>query len=299
MLRQNLLKSASFLLALGLAGLAAAQAPPPAEAEQPAPAEQNPPPIPEAVGPAVVEAPQPMGSENDVSCFGYIGDTVERFSGMIISGDAVYEQSSFVFQDIVYTENTAAINAGDEYWIVSPMDVVIDPTNGQTVGRFYQYLGRAKALCAKDQTAILEITFACTDIPIGSFIKPYDPIPVPLARRTKMINNCDPPSGNRVGAIIYSRDSVEGLFTGADVIVNIGADAGLNPGDFLTIFRYAIPREFDIAANGDLRPYRANLAPPRTILGEAAVLTVGDHTATAQIVTGSHAMQLGDSVEIK
>ena len=293
--RQNFLKSAAFFLALTSAVALAAQETAPA----PAPAEQNPPGIPEAVGPVVVEAPQPMGSENDVYCFGYVGPPVERFNGMIISGDAAYEQSSFMFQDVVYSDNDGSLRAGDEYWLVSPMDEVVDITNGQSMGRFYQYLGRAKALCVKDKSAILEIVFACTDVPIGSFVKPFDPIPVPLARRTKMLDNCDEPSGRRVGAIIYSRDSVEGLFTGADVIINLGADAGLNPGDFLTIFRFAVPREFDIAANGELRPYRANLEPPRTVLGEAAVLTVGDHTSTVQIVSGSHAMQLGDSVEIK
>ncbi len=293
--RQNFLKAAAFFLALSSAVALSAQetAPPPF------PTEQNPPAIPEAVGPVVVEAPQPMGSENDVYCFGYVGAPVEQFNGMIISGDAAYEQSTFMFQDIVYTDNDGSLRAGDEYWIVSPMDEVVDVTNGQSMGRFYQYLGRARALCIQDKSAILEIMFACTDIPIGSFVKPFDPIPVPLARRTKMLNNCDPPNGRRVGAIIYSRDNVEGLFTGADVIINMGADAGLNPGDFLTIFRFAVPREFDIASNGDLRPYRANLEPPRTVLGEAAVLTVGDHTATVQIVSGTHAMQLGDSVEIK
>ena len=294
MARQHFLKTAAFSLVLISSSALFAQATPAAAN----PPEQNPPPIPEAVGPAVVEAPQPMGSENDVYCFGYVGEPIEKFSGMVISGDAVYEQSSFLFQDIIYSENDGSLRAGDEYWLVSPMDEVFG-TNGQLMGRFYQYLGRAKALCVKDKSAILQIVFACTDIPIGSFVKPFDPIPVPLARRTKMLNNCDDPSGKRVGAIVYSRDHVEGLFTGADVVVDMGADAGLNPGDFLTVFRYAIPREFDIAANGDLRPYRANLEPPRTILGEAAVMTVGDHTATAQIVSGTHTMQLGDNVEIK
>jgi hypothetical protein len=293
--RQQFLKTAGFFLTLCCAIALAAQDP----GAGTSPPDQNPPGIPEAVGPVVVEAPQPMGSENDVYCFGYVGDPVEHFSGMIIGGDAVYEQSSFMFQDVVYSENDGTIRAGDEYWLISPMDEVVDLTNGRSMGRFYQYLGRAKALCVKDQSVILEITFACTDIPIGSFVKPFEPIPVPLARRTKMLNNCDEPSGKQVGAFIYSRDSVEGLFTGADVVINMGADAGLNPGDFLTVFRYAVPREFDIAANGDLRSYRADLKPPRTILGEAAVMTVGERTSTIQIVSGSHAMQLGDSVEIK
>src|SRR5260221_14303590 len=100
MARQDLLKSAAFFLTLGFAFSSAARS-----AQAQTSPDQNPPPIPEAVGPAAIEAPQPMGSENDVSCFGYVGEPVEQFTGMVISGDAVYEQSSFMFQDIVYTEN--------------------------------------------------------------------------------------------------------------------------------------------------------------------------------------------------
>jgi len=147
--------------------------------------------------------------------------------------------------------------------------------------------------------AILEITSTCTDVPIGTMLKPFDPIPVPLARRSAVLTNCDEPSGKRVGTIVLSRDRVETLSTGTDVIIDIGVDASLSPGDFLTIFRYAVPHEFDIDFNGELKSYRADIAPQRTVLGELAILTVGDHTATAQIVSMSHAMEVGDLVEIK
>jgi hypothetical protein len=78
----------------------------------------------------------------------------------------------------------------------------------------------------------------------------------------------------------------------------MGADAGLSPRlpDYL---RYAVPHEFDIDFNGELRTYRANMVPARTVLGELAILTVGDRTATAQIISMTHAMEIGDLVEIK
>lgn len=243
-------------------------------------------------------APQPMGAEADVNCFGYVGPENEEFAGSVVSGDAVYEQSAFSTQDVVYADNRG-IRAGDDYWLLAPRDEIFDVPNGQPLGRFTQYIGKAHALCVKDQVAILEITSACTDVPIGTMLKPFDPIPVPLARRTPMLSNCDDASGKKVGTIIFSRDGIETLSDGTDVIIDIGADAGLSPGDFLTIFRYAIPHTFDIDFNGELRSYKAAIAPPRTVLGELAILTVGDHTATAQIVGMSHAMEVGDLVEIK
>lgn len=245
-----------------------------------------------------LDAPQPMGAEADVNCFGYVGPENEVFSGRVVSGDAVYEQSAFSFQDVIYADNQG-IRAGDDYWLLATRDEVFDIPGGAPIGRFTQYIGKAHALCVHDRVAILEITATCTDVPIGTMLKPFDPIPVPLARRTAMLTNCDEPSGKRVGTIVLSRDGVETLSDGTDVILDIGADAGLSPGDFLTIFRYAIPHEFDIDFNGELRSYRADIAPPRTVLGELAILTVGDHTATAQIMSMSHAMQVGDLVEIK
>jgi hypothetical protein len=245
-----------------------------------------------------VDAPQPMGAEADVNCFGYVGPENEPFSGVVVSGDAVYEQSAFSYQDVVYASN-GGIRAGDDYWLLAPRDEIFDIPDGRPIGRFTQYIGKAHALCVKGEVAILEITSACTDVPIGTMLKPFDPIPVPLARRTPMLGNCDDPNGKRVGTIVFARDGIENLSNGVDVIIDLGEDSGLAPGDFLTIFRYAVPHTFDIDFNGELRSYTAAIAPPRTVLGELAVLTVGDHSATAQIVNMSHAMQVGDLVEIK
>lgn len=244
-------------------------------------------------------APQPMGYENDVYCFGYVGGPNEAFSGFIFSGDSVTEQSTFMNDDIVYAENDGGIRAGDEYWIISQQDPVIDPVTGEYLGVFYQYRGRARALCVKDSTAILQIVFACTDVPLNSTLKPFEPIPVPLARRTLPATVCDEPNGKATGAIVMARDGVQSLGTGHDVIVDLGADANLSPGDFVTVFRYQLPREFDITAAGTLQPRHVDAKLPRTILGEAAVLTVGDHTATLRITSAQRMIRVGDRVEIK
>jgi hypothetical protein len=245
-----------------------------------------------------VSSPQPMGYENDVYCFGYVGTPAESFAGVIFSGDAVTEQSSFFMDDIVYAEGSD-LKAGDEYWIITQQDPVVDPFNGASLGVFYQYRGRARALCVKGSNAVLQIVFACTDIPVRSSLKPFEPVPVPLARQTLPMTVCDEPNGKTVGAIVLARDGVAGIGTGQDVIVDLGADANLSPGDFLTVFRYQMPRDFDITAAGTLDDRHVVTTLPRTLLGEAAVLTVGDRTATVRIVSTERTMQVGDRVEIK
>lgn len=244
-------------------------------------------------------APQPMGSENDVYCFGYVGAANESFPGIIFSGDSVIEQSSFFVDDVVYAQVGGAVKAGDEYWIVTQQDPIVDPLTGEYLGVFYQYRGRARALCVNGSTAILQIAFACADIPVRSSLKPFEPIPVPLARRTLPVTVCDQPNGKRVGEIVYSRDNVGGIAAGQDVIVNLGSDANLSPGDFLTVFRYQLPREFDITAAGTLETRSVVTTLPRTVLGEAAVLTVGDRTSTVQVISSDRTIQVGDRVEIK
>jgi hypothetical protein len=244
-------------------------------------------------------APQPMGYENDVYCFGFVGSPQQPFVGSVVSGDAVYEQSAFSTDDILYVDSAGDIRAGDEYWFVAPMDDVVEPGSNAYVGRFFQYLGYGKAICVKEGTAIVQVEFSCTGVSLGAELLPFEPIPVPLSRRTAPVTSCDDPSGKATGRIVYSRDGVESMGTGSDAIIDLGADANLAPGDFLTVYRYARPREFDITESGALLAKREAIVVPRTMLGEAAVLTVGDHTATVRIVSSSHAIQVGDDVQIK
>ena len=90
--------------------------------------------------------------------------------------------------------------------------------------------------------------------------------------------------------------------TDTDVLVDLGLAQGLQPGDFLTIFRYAYGFEYGIKPQGT---YWVNLPPPdgraipRTYLGELAILSVGDRWATARVTDASRLIEVGDEVELK
>jgi len=248
-------------------------------------------------------APQPVGFEADVYCFGYIADR-ESFPVQVTSAESLYEQTDFITNDLLYVDGgyDKGMRVGDAYWIVTPEQDVIHPVSGKSIGRFFQYRGRAVVTSIEPRTAIVRVTNACTDIPLGSYLKRFEPIPIPLARRTPLSMPGDPPSGKAKGRIVYTRDGVIALGNSANVIIDLGAADGLQPGDFLTIFRYTSGREYGI---GPVGAYWVNVAPaagvvvPRTYLGEVAVLSVGDRWAVVRVTDSTRLIEVGDEVELK
>jgi hypothetical protein len=255
-----------------------------------------------AVG--IVQAPQPLGFESDVNCYGYVGQPRETFPASIIGAENVAEQTDFTMSDLLYVNAgyDRGLKVGDEFWIVTPEDILVHPTTGKDMGRFYQYRGRAVVDSTEGRTATIRVTNACTDIPMGSFLKPFEPIPIPLARKTAPAVAGDPPSGKSKGRIVSTRDGV--VLVGADqtVIVDLGMADGVEPGDFLTVFRYAAGREYGIRPVG---AYWVNVPPPpgvdvpRTYLGEIAILQVGDRWAIGRVTDSYRMISVGDEVELK
>lgn len=249
-------------------------------------------------------APQPTGYESDLYCFGFLGGSSEPFAAQVISAAEVAEQTDFITHDVLYLDAGAdrGLRAGDEYWIVTPENDVVSPVDGRILGVFYQYRGRGVILCIQGHSAVLRVLASCTDIPIGAYLKKFEPIPIPLARKGPPAVVCDPPSGKPQGHIVYSRDGIVALGQDTDVIVDLGVANGLQPGDFLTIYRYSTGREYGIRPEGS---YWVNVPPPpgleipRTYLGEVAILQVGDRWAVGRITDSYRLIEIGDEVEVK
>jgi hypothetical protein len=249
-------------------------------------------------------APQPVGYEADLYCFGYLGDPREQFPVTVSGAQNLYEQTDFTTHDLLYVDGgyDKGLAVGDQFWIVTREQDVLHPITGRSLGRFYQYRGRATVQSIEPHTAIIRVTSACTDIPLGSSLKKFEPIPIPLARRSPPAQPGDPPSGKAKGRIVYTHDGVIALGASTDIMVDLGIADGLQPGDFLTIFRYSTGREYGI---GPVGAYWVNVPPkpgvfiPRTYLGEAAVLTVGDRWSIVRITDSSRLIEVGDEVELK
>jgi hypothetical protein len=137
---------------------------------------------------------------------------------------------------------------------------------------------------------------------MGSFLKPFEPVPIPLGRRLPSAVICDPSTGKAHGRIVMSRDGVVAIGTGTDVMIDLGLAEGVQPGDQLSVFRYASGSDYGLRPQGSYwmyKPPAAGVEVPRTYLGDLAILYIGDRWAMARVIDSSRMIELGDQVELK
>jgi LysM domain-containing protein len=252
---------------------------------------------------------QPLGSEDDIYCSGYVGDMDEQFGYHIIGSEynglsprlggtaiadaamsGIYGDESVKYNlsvgDIVYVDGgmAAGLSPGIVYSVVHPRDVVKNPVTHDIVGRLYQYQGRVRLLTVQDNLAIAEIVQACDGILAGSALKPFVPEPVPLGRRSGLRSPNAPVAASALdddAVILRAKDDIVSLGNDHVVFVNLSADSGVAPGDLYTIYRYNQP------------------GLPPIVVGELAVLSVHPRGSVARIIASRYPIYIGDRLEPK
>jgi LysM repeat protein len=267
-------------------------APPEAQPQPPGPAPGAPTPGGPGTGgaPGAQGAPgeagelTPVGTEDDIYCFAYLDEKSVAPQLSIISAEQVEYQDSYSTNDIIYISGGEAegVKAGQDYFVVQSAGQLHHPATGAVLGTVMRYLGQARVLCTQDHTATAEITASCDAIPIGAQLKPFDPIPIPMTVLTAPVTRCDPSSTKATGYIVYVKDDVVAFGEDTVVLIDLGDADQVAPGTQCVIFR-----ENPVAG------------APRLLLGEAAVLTTGNHWATAKVIRSYSQMHLGDRVELK
>jgi hypothetical protein len=235
--------------------------------------------------PAPISGPLPVGAEVDVYCSGYLGDRDEAFVGRIVNAEKERNQSMFMAGDVVYIDIGAenGVQAGMEFTIVRPSRLVNRWGSERDIqGRIYQTPGRVRVLCVQEKSSITEIIYSCNEAEVGDFVAPFEPIPVPLVRRTRPATICDTPNGKPIGHVVATRDAVTPVGTDTIVFLDLGEQDGLNPGDFLTVYHPS-----------------TQAAGVRTVLGEAAILTTRNRSSVAIITSMVDFIAVGDAAEVK
>ena len=202
-----------------------------------------------------------------------------------MSAEKEKNQTFFMMGDIVYLDIGAldGVQAGMEFTIVRPHRIVNKwQSEIEVAGRIYLTPGRVRVICAQERASIAEISYGCFDTTIGDFVMPFEPVPVPLVRRTLVATSCDVPNGKVIGHIVDTRGAVTPVATDSVVFLDLGEADGLSPGDFLTVYRPSGRAE-----------------GVRTILGEASILTTRARTSVAIITVMTDTMGVGDAVELK
>ena len=141
--------------------------------------------------------------------------------------------------------------------------------------------GWVRILLTQENSSTAVVDQACADIHAGDYMKPLEKANVPLTLRRDPANRLTPPTGKTAGYVVDITNDAMIAGTGHLVSVDVGSDAGVAPGNVFSVYRIMYP----------------SVPSSRNVIGELAVLTVRDRTATAKVTYSSDAIMPGDQVE--
>lgn len=246
-----------------------------------------------------VRAPAPLGTEDDIYCSGFIGAADADFERSIVGSEYDNEHptmntfGSSLFAeghttriglttgDIVYLDGgrAAGLAPGNLFTVIADSGEVRHPETRSVIGRLWTYRGRVRVLTSQEDIAIAEVVQACGTVEIGARLKPFEPEPVPLGRRTTPRPPNFPASSEVVEdapMIILARDRIVSLGQDHVVWVDLGSNQDVAPGDIFTIHR----------------PGKRGMPP--MVLGEIAVLSVQPTTSLGKILESRATVFVGD-----
>jgi hypothetical protein len=214
--------------------------------------------------------------EVSIQCAGYLeeeGDDDFRIFG----SEEGEHKIGLATGDILYLNRGTddGIRAGDMYYTQREQQSNFEERD------VIRRTGWVRILAVQDETSMAEVVQACADIHVGDYLKPFEPIPVPLLPVQPPVTRLTPETGRMRGRIVAALDDLGSVAEGYLVSIDLGQEDGVVPGNVFTIFRYV----YDDA--------------PRRILGELAVLTVQGRAATGRIVESYDYIEVGDLVELR
>jgi hypothetical protein len=228
----------------------------------------------------------PVATELDALCAPYVPARGEPGSNLIVSS---YEDSiardSVVKGDIVFLNHgqDEGIKPGDVFIVNHPAYKIEHPKDGHGVGRKVQPRGTVRVLLAAEKASTAVIEASCLEILPGDFLTPYAKPLVPLVADTPAPHRLQPPSGKARGQVLDIDDNNDIGTAGHFVIVDLGEQDGVTPGTRLVIFR------------NDMKN-----APTRTVVADAAVLSVRDRTSTVRVLRSvGGPLFIGDEIEVQ
>jgi hypothetical protein len=177
-------------------------------------------------------------------------------------------------------------------------------------GEPYFELAIVRITDVQKKTGIAVFELSCSDVLPGDIAIPLPEREAPPFRNVS-VERYTPPTGKPQGRIIMAKEFDTFVGSKYKVYLNIGADKGLKPGDYLRATRTYSATYHDPEAGLSLKasdyedtqvhpqmlPLGDLSSLPRRTLGDMMVLQVHKHSATAMILTSLEDIHVGDGVE--
>lgn len=223
--------------------------------------------------------------EATIECAPYIVHGKEDESLQIIGSESGATRVAFAERDILYLGKgtSSGIKAGDVFSFHHRIYPVKHPSTGKTLGEKIEVTGWGRVILAQESASTLIVEHACADIHAGDYLKPFEKQTVPLTLRRPPADRLTPATGKVQGYVIDIADDAMIAGAGHIVMIDLGSDSGIAPGNILVAYRTMYP----------------SVPTPRNVIGELVVIATGDKTATAKVLSSNDAIMTGDQLELR
>ncbi len=227
----------------------------------------------------------PVTEEDTMLCSAYIVNDREDESLHVIGSEEGAAKNAFAERDILYLNkgSNAGVKAGDVYTVHHATYTVKHPENGRGLGTKIETTGWVRVLLVQENTSTVIVEHSCNDMHAGDYLKPFERVNVPLVLRRPPADRLTPPSGKAHGWVVDIAEDASIAGAGHLASIDLGSKDGIAPGNLLVVYRIVYPSE----------------PTSRNVVGEAAVLTVRDTTATVKFTNSNTAIMPGDEVELR
>jgi hypothetical protein len=226
----------------------------------------------------------PVTEEMSLRCAEYVVDRSEDEDLKVLGSEQGSEKTTFAEGDIVYLNKGAAtgLKAGDAYTLHRRSYEVVHPTTGKALGTKIETAGWLRVILVQDNAATAVIEHACSEARIGDYLRPFQPVSVPVVAHHSPADRLTPPSGKLSRHIVDIQGDMTIAAAGQFVTIDAGSEDGITPGSIFTVFRVVYP----------------DVPSPRNVVGEVIVLTVRERTAIAKLTYSRGEVLPGDRVEL-
>jgi len=227
----------------------------------------------------------PAIEEMALQCSHYIVPSAEDMGLYILGSEQGATKLAFAERDILYLNkgSNGGLKPGDAFTLHHMSNDVKHPVTTKKVGSLIETTGVVRVLLVDENSATAIIERACLDAHSGDYALPAIAPSVPLIIRRPPPDRQTPPTGKAQGYVIAIGD--DSMVAGENQLVSIdlGSADGMTPGNTLAVFKVMYP----------------TVPTSRNVLGEIAVVSTREHTATARIIHSSDAIMAGDQVELR
>jgi hypothetical protein len=254
-------------------------------------------------------------TEADIFCAGMITTEQVPYDIYVISGPEADPQTVYSVGQYVYINKGSAdgVKVGDEFMVLRPESDYLhvktydeEHSLANRMGTQWSDVGRIHVVVVQPKVSIAQISYSCTYMQRGDYVRPVVNYPAPPFKPLKDLDRFAPPSGKATGRVVRAKNYQFLEERGEVVYVNL---TGVKPGDYIRFFRPTAARNNSIYQIGRMsdhvfgfgstpsRWYPDDL--PREVVGEGVVLRTTASSASVLIFNSLRVIYLGDWVELE